>query len=110
MACDCLYESKEHPSSGAVPMNDNGLILTLLQRFERHILPRALDLQAKVERGELLAEGDLAFLDSALRDTRQSQQLLADHPELQALAAKMMHLYHDITTRALANEQVAGGQ
>jgi hypothetical protein len=29
---------------------------------------------------------------------------LLEHPELQEIGAKMVHLYHTITERALANE------
>ena len=40
-------------------------------------------------------------------DCTRLKPLLDRHPEYQELAARMMSLYHAITTQALANEQAS---
>ena len=86
---------------------DVGLITVLLQRLETQRLPRALALKDKVDRGELLDSFDLGFLEEVFAETNSIRPLLAQHPEYQDLAARMMHLYKEITERALQNENAA---
>ncbi|MGQ0591875.1 MAG: hypothetical protein ACT4QB_04285 [Gammaproteobacteria bacterium] len=86
---------------------DVGLITVLLQRLETQRLPRALALKDKVDRGELLDDFDLGFLEEVFADTSSIRPFLAQHPEYQDLAARMMHLYKEITEKALQNEKAA---
>jgi hypothetical protein len=86
---------------------DIGVLAVLLERLETQRLPRALDLQAKVSRGERLDDFDLAFLQEVITDTAQIKPLIDRHPEAQEICAKMIALYHEITTRGLANEKPA---
>ena len=86
---------------------DVGLITVLLQRLETQRLPRALALKEKVDRGELLDDFDLGFLEEVLPDTSSIRPFLAQHPEYQELAARMMHLYKEITDKALENEKAS---
>ncbi len=86
---------------------DLGLITVLLQRMETQRLPRALALKDKVDRGELLDDFDLGFLDEVFAETSNVRPLLAQHPEYQELAARMMHLYKQITDKALQNEKAS---
>lgn len=80
-------------------------MLALIERFETQRLPRALALKAQVDRGELLSEQDLAFLDRVFDDAQQVTSLVHQHPEWQPLAARAVALYKEITDKALANEQ-----
>ena len=84
---------------------DLGLITVLLQRLETQRLPRALALKEKVDRGGLLDDFDLGFLEEVFADTSRIRPFLAQHPEYQELAARMMHLYKEITEKALQNEK-----
>jgi len=86
---------------------DAALIQVLVERLEKHRLPVALELKEKVDQGEVLNDLEIDFLEKVLSDAGQvtSQQLLDRHPEWQELAARMVSLYNEITTKALENEK-----
>ena len=86
---------------------DTGVIAVLMERFRSYRLPRALSLKEKVDRGEVLNSGDIAFLQRVFADAEHVKQLADKHPEYQQLCSKVAHLYHQITERALENEQRA---
>jgi hypothetical protein len=86
---------------------DAGLIAVLMERLEKQRLPRALSLKEKVDRGELLDDFDLAFLDEVFADTNSIKPLLDRHPEYQSIAARMVGLYKAITDKAMENEKSA---
>ena len=84
---------------------DAGLLAVIVERMQEQRLPRALDLKAKVDQGGFLEDLDIEFLDKVFADTSELKPLLARHPEYNDLAARMMGLYREITTKALENEQ-----
>jgi hypothetical protein len=83
---------------------DAGVLAVIVARMEQQRLPRAIDLKAKVEQGGVLDDLDIEFLEGVFADSSELKPLLARHPEYQDLAARMMALYREITTKALANE------
>jgi hypothetical protein len=89
------------------PSSDEGVIQVLFERLNTQRLPRALRLKTKVDAGELLDEYDLKFLDEVFHDTQAIQALIERHPEHQAFVAKLMHLYTEISDKALENEKKA---
>jgi len=86
---------------------DAGIIQVLAERLETQRLPRALSIKEKVDRGEPLIDLDIDFLGELFQDAQQIQPLLDRHPEWQSLAAQMMHLYKEITDKALENENAS---
>ena len=87
------------------PSNADGIILALIERFEKQRLPRLLALKEKADRGEVLSSGDIEFLDRVIHDAQQSKHLIDRHPEWQTFCAKVVHLYESITVKALDNEK-----
>ncbi|MFO1431686.1 MAG: hypothetical protein U1F76_16380 [Candidatus Competibacteraceae bacterium] len=85
--------------------HDKGVITVLLQKMEIQRLPRALSLKEKVDRGERLTDADLVFLEEVFADTREIKPYLDRYPEYHDLAVRMVHLYQQITAKALENEQ-----
>ena len=90
------------------PQQDAGVLAVLVERFESQRLPRALALKEKLDQGGRLDDFDIAFLEEVFSDSQEIQPLLERHPEHREFAARIMALYHDITEKALANEQAGG--
>ena len=84
---------------------DDGVILALIDRFEKYRLPRLKELRKRTESGELLSDEDIEFLDTVMHDAQQSKHLIDRHPEWQAFCANVIHLYETITEKALDNEK-----
>ena len=80
------------------------LIQVLVERLEKIRLPIALELKEKVDRGEVLNDLDIGFLEEVLGDVGKIKPLLDRHPEWHDLAGRMASLYNDITTKAMENE------
>jgi len=86
---------------------ERGLITALLERFANIRLPRVLDIKQKVDGGEKLDTLDIDFLERIFADSAEVQRMLEihPHPEFEGLVARVVHLYHEITAKALENEQ-----
>ena len=84
---------------------EDGVILALIERFERQRLPRILELKQKVDREELLDESEMEFLHDVITDAIHNKPLIDKHPEWQKFCAEVVHLYEEITEKALQNER-----
>ena len=85
--------------------HDVGVFSVLIQRLETQRLPRLLELKTRVDQGERLSDHDLHFLQETLADAQKAHPLIAEHPQLDPLASKLVSLYREITETALANEK-----
>jgi hypothetical protein len=82
-----------------------GIIMALEERFEKQRLPRLLELKDKVDAGDVLDDSDIAFLEQVISDAMHSKPLMDRHPEWQGFCAYVIHLYEEITGKALRNEE-----
>jgi hypothetical protein len=87
------------------PSKEDGVILALIDRFEKQRLPRLKALKEKVDRGERLSDGEVEFLDTVIHDAQQSKHLMDRHPEWHSFCSYVVHLYETITEKALDNEK-----
>ena len=85
--------------------NDAGVISVLIERLEKHRLPKLLEIKDQVDQGHRLTDHDLHFLQEVLTDAKHVAPMIANHPELAVLASKLTTLYREITETALANEK-----
>ncbi len=86
---------------------DAGVLTVLMERFEKQRLPRALALREKVEKGEPLDDWDTTYLEEVMEDAQEVKALVDRHPEYQDLYARAVHLYKEITDKALENAKSA---
>ena len=84
---------------------DMGVIAVLAKRMVEERLPKALALKERVDRGEVLNELDLAFLEQVVADANQARPLMKDNPRVLEVAGRMLQLYKEITTKALENQK-----
>ena len=84
---------------------EEGVILALIERYERYRLPRLLELKSRVDEGEHLKELDIDFLEEIIEDAQQNKHLFDRHPEWQQFCTRVVSLYEEITERALENEK-----
>ena len=82
-----------------------GVIHALIERFEEQRLPRLLEIKKRVDKGEVFTESDIRFIAHVTHDAQQSKPLIDRHPEWQKFCAEVIHLYEEITEKALNNEK-----
>jgi hypothetical protein len=87
------------------PSHDDGVIVALIDRFEKQRLPRLLALKEKVDAGKLLSDADIEFLNTVIHDSQQSKRLIDRHPEWHEFCSMVVHLYEAITEKSLDNEK-----
>ena len=84
---------------------DAGAIAALMIRMKEIRLPRATRMLERVNRGEKLSDSDIQFLKRVYNDSRNSQALVARHPEYHELISRAIDLYTEIINKGLENEK-----
>ena len=84
---------------------DEGTILVLLEQFEKETLPRLLEIEQRVNSGELLTDTDLMFLEKDTEEGIEIKTLVERNPEWQELYSKATDLHEKIVQKALENEK-----
>ena len=87
---------------------DAGVIAVLAKRMVEERLPKALELKARVDKGGVLNDLDLAFLEQIVADAGQVRPMMQKDPRVLEVAGRMVQLYKEITEKALANEKARG--
>jgi len=84
---------------------DLGVAIALLDRLATQTLPKALEIKKRVDQGERLDHWDIDFLHELSRRAKEIGPLIERHPEYQEVYGQAVHLYKEITERALLNEK-----
>ena len=82
-----------------------GIIQALIKEFETHRLPRLLRLRDKVDSGAVINDVEMDFLCQVIEDANRTMPMTVNHPDLHEFCLCVVHLYHEISTKALENEQ-----
>jgi hypothetical protein len=83
---------------------DLGIAQVLLQRLNEELLPYALEMKDRVDKGELLTDYDQEFLTEAVEQARSIPALLERQPQYKPLAYQVFSLFAHITAKGLENE------
>jgi hypothetical protein len=84
---------------------DAGVIAVLAKRMVEERLPKAVAMKERVDKGGLLNDLDLAFLEQIVNDAGQLRPLMEKDPRVKEIAGQMLQLYRGITEKALENEK-----
>jgi hypothetical protein len=85
---------------------ETGILAVLAKRMVEERLPKALELKERIDKGGLLNDLDLNFLEQVVKDAAAIRPLLKDNQRLIDVAASMTRLYKEISDKALENEKV----
>jgi hypothetical protein len=84
---------------------DKGLIMVLLERFNKQRLPRALALKEKTDAGELLDDYDHKYIKELQKDSSEVMLIIERNPEYKELAANIINLYKEIIEKDTENRK-----
>lgn len=83
---------------------EQAILFVTMQQIQTQKLPKILELQTKVNQGNLLNNFDLSFLEKSFKDTHEMLPVINHHPEYQKVCGSMIHIYHLVIEKALENQ------
>jgi len=83
---------------------DLGMAQVLLKRLNEELLPQALNMKQRVDKGERLTEYDRRILAQVAEDSRVILPLVEKLPQFKLLAEEVMSLFAYIAAKARDNE------
>mgnify|MGYP001815355036 CR=1 FL=1 len=84
-----------------------GVLTVLLEDYGKRTLPRIYDIKKMVDDGSTLSSSNIEFLDEALIEAKQFGELVDKDPGFRVFFSRVAHLYNEIITKALDNENMA---
>ena len=83
------------------------VIAVLLDRFNTYRLPYARHLQTRVDRGELLSEYDMRWLNKVFAESAHACRLAKKHARYREPVGQAMSLFGEIIRKGVENERAA---
>jgi hypothetical protein len=83
---------------------DAGVIYVLLEHFARHLYPRAVEMEDKLNVGGRLSDDEVVHVSEVVEELKLLRPLIDRHPEHRELAESVMALYAGIARRGWENE------
>jgi hypothetical protein len=84
---------------------DLGVLAVLATRMTEERLPKALAIKERIDKGGVLNDMDLNFLEQIIKEAGELKPIMDRNPAARDIGAQMLHLYREITEKALANEK-----
>jgi hypothetical protein len=84
---------------------DMGVVAVLAKRMVEERLPKALALKERIDRGGVLSDYDLRFLEQVLEDSNKIKPMVEKDPKALEVYGRMAELYREISAKALENEK-----
>ena len=88
---------------------DLGIIIAVLNCFERQRLPHLLQIKTYLDKGEKLNDRDIVFLVDLIKErktiTPEMERIINKKSEFKQLEVNIISLYHYIAVKALSNEK-----
>lgn len=81
-----------------------GTIEAVLIGFNKHQLPRLVAIKKKVDKGGVLDEFEITFLEETLAEIRAGEYFADHHDDYKTLMGEVAELYQHIAQRAKDNE------
>ena len=84
---------------------DQGMILVLLDRFNKQRLPRAKEFKKKVDAGKVLDEYEEQYIEEVFQDIDKVKSLVERNPEYKKLLSEIMTMWNEIIRKNIENQK-----